>query len=342
MDDARNNPAVVIDNGSGFTKVGFAGSAEPHSIFQTAIGKRLRSGKETPLDDLAFVTGDQQFFSSVSSTYTTHFPIKHGIVQDWDSMEQLWQTCFYDKLRCNPEDHYVLLTEPPLNTPENREQTAEIMFETFNVPGMSISVQAVLSLAASWTNEKVTGRAMTGLVVDSGFGATHCVPVVDGHVISSCIEQIDIGGRDVTAYIQQLMRERKEPIPHGMGVEVARAVKERYTYTCPNIEKEFERFDSNPEKYIKLYESVHKKTGDSWSCNIEYERFLAPEAIMNPQIFDPAIKTTLPDMVDAVIRKCPIDTRRKLYNNIVLSGGNTVFKDFGRRLQRDVKKKVES
>ena len=59
------------------------------------------------------------------------------------------------------------------------------------------------------------------------------------------------------------------------------------------------------------------------------------------QIYDPEIKTTLPEMVDEVISKCPIDTRRKLYNNIVLSGGNTVFKDFNRRLQRDVKKIVE-
>ena len=35
----------------------------------------------------------------------------------------------------------MTLTEPPLNTPENREYTAEIMFETFNVPGLYIAVQ---------------------------------------------------------------------------------------------------------------------------------------------------------------------------------------------------------
>ena len=47
------------------------------------------------------------------------------------------------------------MTEPPLNTPENREQTAEIMFETYNVPGLYIAVQAVLALAASWTSSDV-------------------------------------------------------------------------------------------------------------------------------------------------------------------------------------------
>jgi actin-related protein 3 len=59
-------------------------------------------------------------------------------------------------LRCEPEEHYMLLTEPPLNPPENREYTAEIMFETFNVPGLYIAVQAVLALAASWSSAKVT------------------------------------------------------------------------------------------------------------------------------------------------------------------------------------------
>ena len=199
-------------------------------------------------------------------------------------MEHLWQTCFYDKLQCNTEDHPVLLTETPLNNPEHREQAAEIMFETFNVPALNISVQAVLSLASSWTNEKVVAKELTGTVIDSGYGSTQIIPVVDGHVMSSCIEQIDIGGRDVTAYIQQLVRERKEPIPSDMGVETARAIKERFAYTCPNIEKECAKFDSNPEKYIKLYESVHKKTGKPWSCNVEYERFLAPEVVMNPKV----------------------------------------------------------
>lgn len=171
-----------------------------------------------------------------------------------------------------------------MNAPENREQMAEIMFETFNVPGLHISVQAVLSLAASWTNEKVKNRELTGVVIDSGYGSTQIVPVVDGHVMSSCIEQFNIGGRDVTSYVQDLMRERKEPIPPGMSAEVARIAKERYAYTVPSIEKELDKYDSNPEKYIKIYEGIHKKTGQKWSCNFAYERFLAPEVVLNPSV----------------------------------------------------------
>ncbi len=281
MDRPQYNPAIVIDNGSGFTKVGLAGEAAPQSIFQTAIGEKINptSRKDYPLKDLSFVSGE--ISSAHPGTYTTKHPMRHGVVEDWDAMEQIWHKCFYEKLRCHPEDHLLLLTEPPLNCPENREQTAEIMFETFNVPAMNISVQAVLSMYASWTNEKVRNREMTGLVVDSGFGVTHIVPVVDGHVLSSCIKQVAIGGRDVTAFIHKLMRDRREPVPHGMGVEVARSIKERFTYTCPNVEKECGRFDSNPEKYIKTYEGINNKTGTAFSCNVQYERFLAPELLMN-------------------------------------------------------------
>lgn len=272
-----------------FTKVGFAGNPEPQEIFQTAIAKQIRSCKDNhPLNDLNFVIGrsnhQESSISALSNTHNVCFPVKHGIVEDWDSMEKIWQMCIYDKLRCVPEDHYFLLTEPPINAPENREQMAEILFETFNVPGLQISVQAVLSLASSWTNEKVKHRDLTGLVVDSGYGSTQIVPVVDGHVISSCIEQINIGGRDVTAYVQELMRDRKEPIPHGLGVEIAGIVKEKYAYTVPSIQKEFEKYDSNPENYIKIYEDINKQTGKMWKCNIGYERFLAPEVVLNPSV----------------------------------------------------------
>jgi len=51
-------------------------------------------------------------------------------------------------LRCEPEHHNFVLTEPPKNSPENREQMAEIMFETFNVNGLYIGVQAILALFA--------------------------------------------------------------------------------------------------------------------------------------------------------------------------------------------------
>jgi actin-related protein len=87
-------------------------------------------------------------------------------VDNWDTMEKFWQQCIFNYLRCDPEDHYFLLTESPLTPPETREYTGEIMFETFNVPGLYIAVQPVLALAAGYTTTKVSRQSFTLVVID--------------------------------------------------------------------------------------------------------------------------------------------------------------------------------
>ena len=114
----------------------------------------------------------------LSLNFSLQYPVRHGIVEDWDLMERFLEQSIFKYLRAEPEDHHFLLTEPPLNTPENREYTAEIMFESFNVPGLYIAVQAVLALAASWTSRQLGERTLTGIVIDSGDGVTHVIPVV--------------------------------------------------------------------------------------------------------------------------------------------------------------------
>jgi len=335
-------PAVVIDNGTGYTKMGFCGNVEPQYIVPTAVAARVEPGggagkPQEGLQDLDFYIGNEAI--NHTSTHQLGYPIRHGLIENWDNMERLWQRCFFDYLRCEPEEHYVTLTEPPLNTPENREYTAEIMFETFNVPGLYIAVQAVLALAASWTSSEVKSRTLTGTVVDSGDGVTHVIPVADGYVIGSCIKHIPLAGRDITGFVQQLMRDRKEPIPAGESLEVAKRVKEMHCYTCPDLVKEYAKYDEKPQKYFRTY-TGKSKTG-TWECDVGYERFLGPEIFFNPEIFSDDFIQPLPEVVDQSIVKCPIDCRKGLYSNIVLSGGSTMFKDFGKRLQRDVSKIVK-
>uniref|UniRef100_A0A6S8BJF3 Actin-related protein 3 n=1 Tax=Aureoumbra lagunensis TaxID=44058 RepID=A0A6S8BJF3_9STRA len=336
-------PSVVIDNGTGYTKMGYAGNCEPQYTVPTVVASRAAKGgtvKDTDgIEDLDFYIGNEAL--AHSSTHQINYPIRHGLVENWDNMERLWQRCMFEYLRCEPEEHYFLLTEPPLNTPENREATAEIMFETFNVPGLYIAVQAVLALAASWTSKSVTERTLTGTVIDSGDGVTHVIPVAEGYVIGSCIKHIPLAGRDITAFVHKLLRERMEPIPSEDSLEVAKRIKEMHSYVCPDLAKEFVKYDTAPEKYFRQYQGKHKKTNAPWTCDIGYERFLGPEIFFNPEIFSSDFIIPLPDVVDEAIIKCPIDTRRGLYKNIVLSGGSTMFKDFGRRLQRDIKRNVD-
>lgn len=338
-------PAIVIDNGTGYTKLGYAGNKEPQFIIPStiAIKENMKVGDQASrrltkgIDDLDFYIGDEALDAP---GYSVKYPIRHGIVEDWDLMERYWEQCIFKYLRAEPEDHYFLLTEPPLNTPENREYTAEIMFESFNVPGLYIAVQAVLALAASWTSRPVGERTLTGIVIDSGDGVTHCIPVAEGYVIGSCIKHIPIAGRNITYFIQSLLRDREPSIPPEQSLETAKAIKERFCYICPDLAKEFEKYDKNPSKWIKQYTGKNNITKSPFEVDVGFERFLGPEIFFNPEMANSDFLAPLSEIVDDCIQNSPIDVRRPLYKNIVLSGGSTMFRDFDRRLQRDIQRLV--
>eukprot|EP00995_Heteronema_vittatum_P008895 NODE_415_length_1399_cov_341.047407_g305_i0.p1 GENE.NODE_415_length_1399_cov_341.047407_g305_i0~~NODE_415_length_1399_cov_341.047407_g305_i0.p1 ORF type:complete len:418 (+),score=145.94 NODE_415_length_1399_cov_341.047407_g305_i0:67-1320(+) len=339
-----SSPVVVIDSGTGFTKMGYAGNYEPAYIVPTIYAENChQKGAKKGLDDLDFLIGTDAL--AKYQTYKPSYPIKHGIVEDWDSVERLWEQCLFKYLRCDPEDHHVLLTEPPLNTPENREYTAEIMFETFGVKGLYIAVSAVLALAASWTSkksqEKGLAGVMTGTVVDSGDGVTNIIPVAEGYVINSCIKQIPLAGRDITNFIQTTLRDRDEPVPAEDILQVSQRIKERNCYVCQDVAQEMAKFDADLAGNIDTYSEVHQKTQKKWSVDIGYEKFLGPELFFNPEMFSSEHTTPLPELVDACVQQSPMDCRRGLYKNIVLSGGSTMFQNFGKRLQRDVKRMVD-
>jgi len=204
-------------------------------------------------------------------------------------------------------------------------------------------VQAVLALAASWSSNKVTDRTLTGTVIDSGDGVTHVIPCAEGYVIGSAIKHIPIAGRDISQFVLNLMRERGEmaSVPPEDQLKVAGRVKEAHSYVCQDIVKEYRKYDGEPEKYFVKYDGVHSNTGREYTLDVGYERFLAPEIFFNPEIYSSDFLTPLPEIVDGVIQQSPIDVRRGLYKNIVLSGGSTMFQHFGNRLKRDLKQIVD-
>ncbi|KAF6775086.1 hypothetical protein AHF37_05062 [Paragonimus kellicotti] len=146
------------------------------------------------------------------------YPIEHGIIRDWNDMERIWTYVYgKDQLMVSSEEHPVLLTEPPYNPKRNREKMAEIFFETFSVPALYISMQAVLSLYS-------TGRT-TGVVLDSGDGVTHAVPIYEGYALPHAIERADLAGRDVTRFLRLLLRKEGADFHTTSEFEIVRQIK---------------------------------------------------------------------------------------------------------------------
>lgn len=137
-------------------------------------------------------------------------PFSKGLINDWDSIEQLLDNLFKSQLYIDPKENPLLISEPTFNTKVNREKLTELAFELFETPAFFISKSSVLS---SFANGK-----STSLVVDLGGSSTCITPIHDGYALQKCSSRSSLAGELLTEEYFKILTEQRNIIirPHYM------------------------------------------------------------------------------------------------------------------------------
>lgn len=366
--------AIVIDLGSHTCKAGYAGEDAPKAVFPSAVGSVDQmevDNPDNPEDNSGSASdskskGKRKLYvgSQALGFRRDHMevisPIKDGMVLDWDIVENIWDHAFRECLLIDPKEHPMLLAERCSNTQQQREKSAEIMFEKYQVPALFLAKNAVLTSFAS-------GRA-TSLVVDSGGGLTTVAPVHDGYVLQKAVATSPIGGEILTDCLIKSLEQK--------GI----TIKPRYSFKRKEIRPgEFQTVDldfpDTTDSY-KLYcqraiasdikECVSRapdtpyddssysnipttsyELPDGQTIEVGADRFKIPDIIFNPSLVQtiPGMESFaetaaslrgLPQMVIESINKCDVDIRRELFSSILLAGGTASMQQLKERLEKDL------
>ncbi|KAF8196871.1 Actin/actin-like protein [Mycena galopus ATCC 62051] len=313
---------LVVDNGTGFVKVGYAGSNFPEHVFASVVGRPILRAEERVGSAIIkdIMVGDEAAENRNYLQITQ--PMEHGIVRNWEDMKHLWDYTFDEKLKVDPRGKKILLTEPPMNPKVNRQRMCQVMFEDYGFGGVYVAIQAVLTLYAQGLT--------TGVVVDSGDGVTHIVPVYSGFALPHLTRRLDIAGRDVTRYLIKLLLMRGYAFNRTADFETVREIKEKLCYVSYDLEMDT-RLSEETTVLVESYQLPDGRT-----IKVGSERFEAPECMFQPHLVD-VEQPGVAEMLFQTIQNAAVDVRTELYKHIVLSGGSSMYPGLPSRLEKEMK-----
>ncbi|XP_035166845.1 actin-like protein 7A [Oxyura jamaicensis] len=312
LEVVKRTEAVVIDMGTGYFKCGFAGEPWPSHIVSPA-GNHVQETKGKQ---------EETFIGKVLQNTCIPLklisPLTHGIVVDWKSVQDILECIFQTEMQIQPEDHAVLMSVPPLCSTADNKKYVEMMFEGFHVPAVHLAYQSQLSMYSY-------GKT-SGLVVESGHGASHAVPIYEGYVLRSITGSVDYAGLDITNYLMQLLHESGYTFTE-YQLNIIEDLKERCCYTSLDLTQDL----NLPLKK----QQTDYELPDGHVITVGKERFLCAEALFKPSLFG-SQQPGLSQLTLGCLKNCDDGIKKRLVRNVLLCGGSTMMEGFPDRFQSEL------
>uniref|UniRef100_A0A0P6JXT4 Actin-like protein 7A n=1 Tax=Heterocephalus glaber TaxID=10181 RepID=A0A0P6JXT4_HETGA len=312
----QETKAVVVDLGTGYCKCGFAGLPRPSHKISTTVGKPYMETTKTGNNRKETFVGQELLNPEIRLKLVN--PLQHGIIVDWDTVQDIWEYLFRQEMKIAPEEHAVLVSDPPLSPHTNRQKYAEMLFESFSTPAMHIAYQSRLSMYSY-------GRT-SGLVVEVGHGVSYVVPIYEGYPLLSITERLDYAGSDLTAYLMSLLNGAGQHFTKDQ-MSIVEDIKRKCCFVA---------MDPIEEKKVPSSEhDIQYTLPDGKDIRLCQERFLCSEMFFKPSLIK-SMQLSLHTQTVLCLNKCDIALKRALMGNILLCGGSTMLRGFPNRLQKEL------
>jgi actin-related protein 2 len=168
------------------------------------------------------------------------------------------------------------------------------------------------------------------VVVDSGDGVTHIIPVYESTVLNHHIRRLDVAGRDVTRNLIALLLRRGYALNRTADFETVRQIKEKLAYVSYDLELD-KKLSEDTTVLVESY-----TLPDGRVIRVGSERFEAPECLFQPHLVD-VDQPGIAEMLFNCIQGADVDVRSSLYKAIVLSGGSSMYPGLPSRLEKELK-----
>lgn len=323
----ETSKAIVIDSGSGFIKAGLASDECP-----SAFMPNLYAARDAGMGEFSHVIGSD-VLKPENADLKRIKPINRGKLEDIDAMERIWQYIYLNQLRLDSTEHPLLTNCYPDENKLDKENTAMVFFETFGVPGYYCMNSGLLSLYGS-------GKT-TGLVIESGSDVTTVTPVHEGVMIpyAHCLEPV--GGSDVDALFLGILQQTQPEVAKRLSLQNTSFLKEQLNSIAPDHQLEVMRYRNSLTKA----NPVVLPDGTPIDCGLE--ALIACESVLDPQaaagVFARDLAANplkaisgLSGLAIESLFKVEAQIRKEFWANIILAGGNTLFKGLAHRLSNDL------